>query len=179
MIIDTLVEIGDKIYIYDPEDGYESEKQIDNILICKDSIILKSDAYDDIICDLNILSSYEPDEGGLYYFTTKLDRDKFKEECNNPMIKIVDMFPTLYRQMLKLESIKFPLIDYLLALTSGTKSDYVDDFNNYIEINDITHKKTYNFSSVINHISSFEDKHLTVKDAKMDINRKMIIITVE
>ena len=87
MIIKTICDIGDIIYIYDPEDGSEREKIIDNIIItrngdnptCDKDIILRADAYDDVICTYDKLIDTKPDEKGYYYFRCKKSRNLYKE----------------------------------------------------------------------------------------------------
>ena len=83
MRIDTFCNVGDIIYIYDPEDGQEKEKIIDNFLIAgtgKDNeIYLRADNYDDVICTYDKLINRLPDEAGLYYFRCEKSRKLFKE----------------------------------------------------------------------------------------------------
>ena len=87
MFIQTDCNIGDIIYIYDPEDDFEKEKVIDNIIITRNGdnpvsdkdIILRADTYDDVICTYDKLVNSLPDEGGLYYFRCKKSRTLFKE----------------------------------------------------------------------------------------------------
>ena len=82
-------DIGDVIYIYDPSDGYENEKIIDNIIISKDSILLRADAHDDVICEFNNIIDELPDAGGMYYFRSKALRKLFKQkikQCENNKI---------------------------------------------------------------------------------------------
>ena len=87
MYVETVCNIGDTIYIYDPEDKTEYEKIIDNIIITHnedniitdENILLRADSYDDIICTYNELINRLPDEGGLYYFRCKKSRKLFKE----------------------------------------------------------------------------------------------------
>ena len=89
MYIKTECNIGDMIYIYDPEDGYEKEKIIDNVIITRNgdnpigdkNILLRADAYDDVICTYYNLINVIPDEAGFYYFRNKKARNKFKELC--------------------------------------------------------------------------------------------------
>ena len=82
MHINIVCNIGDTIYIYDPEDVFEREKTIEYVLLCgtkNEDIYMKADAYDDIICSYDNLINTTPDEGGLYYFRCKESRDLFKE----------------------------------------------------------------------------------------------------
>ena len=87
MIIKTVCDINDIIYIYDPEDDSEREKVIDNIVITRNGdnyvrdrdILLRADARDDVICNYEQLVNSLPDEGGLYYFRCKKSRTLFKE----------------------------------------------------------------------------------------------------
>ena len=86
MNIKTVCDIGDTIYIYDPEDNSEREKVIDNIIITRNGdnpitnkdIILRADAYDDVICTYDKIIDSLPDEGGIYYFRCKKSRTLFK-----------------------------------------------------------------------------------------------------
>ena len=79
MYIETICNIGDIVYIYDPEDDSEREKVIDNIIITRNGdnpvtnkdIILRADSHDDVICTYDALINLLPDEGGLYYFRNK------------------------------------------------------------------------------------------------------------
>lgn len=88
MYIKTICNIGDVIYIYDPEDDSEREKVIDNIIITRngdnpvtdENIILRADAYDDVICTYDKLINTLPDEGGMYYFRCKKSRTLYKEK---------------------------------------------------------------------------------------------------
>ena len=83
MEIKLITNMGDKIYMYDPEDGYEKEKEIADIVITgtgKDNeIYLRADMYDDVICTYDELINTKPDAGGMYYFRCKKSRDLFKE----------------------------------------------------------------------------------------------------
>ena len=87
MNINIISNIGDTIYIYDPEDDSEREKIIDNIIITRngdnpisdENIILRADVYDDVICTYDQLVNSLPDEGGYYYFRCKKSRRLFKE----------------------------------------------------------------------------------------------------
>lgn len=87
MYIKTTCNIGDIVYIYDPENDSEREKIIDNVIITRNGdnpitnkdIILRADVYDDIICTYDKLIDSLPDEGGLYYFRCKKSRKLFKE----------------------------------------------------------------------------------------------------
>ena len=87
MHIETVCNIGDIIYIYDPEDDSEREKIIDNVIITRngdnsisdEDIILRADSYDDVICTYDKLVNSLPDEGGYYYFRCKKSRRLFKE----------------------------------------------------------------------------------------------------
>lgn len=87
MYIKTVCNIGDIIYIYDPEDDSEREKIIDNILITRNGdnpvgnkdIILRADVYDDVICTYDNLINTTPDEAGIYYFRCKKSRRLYKE----------------------------------------------------------------------------------------------------
>lgn len=88
MYIKTICNIGDIIYIFDPEDGFETYKIIDNIIITRNGdnpvtdkdIILRADVYDDVICTHDNLINTTPDEGGRYYFRCKRSRDLFKSK---------------------------------------------------------------------------------------------------
>ena len=90
MYIKTICDIGDIIYIYDPEDDSEREKVIDNIIITRNGdnpvsnkdIILRADAYDDVICTYDKLIDSLPDVGGMYYFRWKKSRTLYKEAIN-------------------------------------------------------------------------------------------------
>ena len=87
MYIKTVCNIGDIVYIYDPEDDSEREKVIDNIIITRNGdnpvtnkdIILRADAYDDVICTYDKLITSLPDEAGMYYFRCKKSRTLYKE----------------------------------------------------------------------------------------------------
>lgn len=87
MYIKTVCNIGDIIYMYDPEDDSEREKVIDNIIIAGEpgklvtnkDIILRADAHDDVICTYDKLINSLPDEGGIYYFRCEKSRKLYKE----------------------------------------------------------------------------------------------------
>lgn len=98
MYIKTICNVGDIIYIYDPEDNFEKEKVIDNIVITRNGdnpitdsdIILRADAYDDVICTYDKLVNTLPDEGGLYYFRCKKSRMLFKKSIKGEMYKCLN-----------------------------------------------------------------------------------------
>ena len=83
MTLGIVCNIGDKIYIFDPEDGFENEKIIDNIIISgtgKDNeIYLRADSHDDVICTYDNLINTTPDEAGMYYFRCQKSRTLFKQ----------------------------------------------------------------------------------------------------
>ena len=100
MNIKIICDIGDTIYIYDPEDKSEYEKIIDNIVITRNGdnpisdkdILLKADEYDNCICTYDRLVNTLPDEGGLYYFRCKKSRTLFKESIMKEMCKCLNKF---------------------------------------------------------------------------------------
>lgn len=83
MYIKTICNVGDIVCIYDPEDGFEREKVINNIVITgtgkDDEIYLRADNYDDVICTYDKLINTTPDEAGLYYFRCEKSKNIFKE----------------------------------------------------------------------------------------------------
>lgn len=100
MHIKISCNIGDTIYMYDPEDNSEREKIIDNIIITRNGnnpittkdIILRADAYDDVICTYDRLITSLPDEGGVYYFRCKKSRILFKKSIMREKIKCLNKF---------------------------------------------------------------------------------------
>ena len=86
MNVKTFCNIGDIIYIYDPQDDSERERVIDNIVITRNGdnyvrdrdILLRANMYDNI-CNYEQLVNSIPDNTGLYYFRCKKSRQIFKE----------------------------------------------------------------------------------------------------
>ncbi|MHC1722755.1 MAG: hypothetical protein AB9836_06070 [Aminipila sp.] len=72
------VKVGDRIYSVDVKQDIEGviPHDIDNIVITSEDILLKGDAYDDVICTLSNLNN-----GSLYCDYQKVFRTE--EEANN------------------------------------------------------------------------------------------------
>jgi len=75
------VDVGDRVYSVDVEQDIKGivSHDIDNIVITSDDILLKADAYDDVICTLSNLNN-----GSLYcgykkVFRTEEEANKFLE----------------------------------------------------------------------------------------------------
>lgn len=90
MNIDLICNMGDKIYIYDPEDNFEKEQVIEDIVITgtgkHNEIYLKADSYDDIICTYEQLINRMPDARGWYFFRCEKSRQLYKDSIKGEKV---------------------------------------------------------------------------------------------
>lgn len=86
MIVDTILDVGDIIYTWNPEYDEDDFKVIEMIEIVKQGydyeVRYLSDGYEDVICTRSQLMSNKTNERNEYCFTSKEIRTVFKNSYN-------------------------------------------------------------------------------------------------